>query len=190
MHDQPAPPISGETKLLSVDVESNGLHGPAFAVGAVLIKLDGSIVDEFQARSPIEGELDPWVKENVLPPMEDFAETHKDAKSMRADFWQWYKKAKEQADYVMFDNGYPVEARFFLSCQDDDIDANYWDHPFPVLELASLLIQVGVKPLAVRYKFVSDQLEGPVRQHHPRFDAQVSALTAIKALKLSGRLEY
>lgn len=189
MHEQPAPPITPETKLLSVDVESNGLHGPAFAVGAVLINLKGEVLDEFQARAPIEGELDPWVKENVLPPMADFEETHKDAKSMRADFWQWYKAAKEQTDYTMFDNGYPVEARFFLSCQDDDIDANYWDHPFPVLELASLLVQAGIKPLAVRYKLVSDQLDGPVLQHQPRFDAHVSALAAIKALKLSGRLK-
>lgn len=186
--DQPAPPINRETTMLAVDVESNGLHGKAFAVGAVLMKLDGTIIDEFAARCPIRGETDPWVIKNVLPAMKDFAQTHASAKAMRKAFWEWYKQAKERADYVLFDNGYPVEARFFLDCQDDDIDGRYWDHPFPVLELASLLVQVGIKPLAIRYKLVEDQLGGQNLQHNPRFDSWVSALAAIKALELSGRL--
>lgn len=187
--EQPAPPIDLRTTLLSIDVESNGLHGPAFAVGAVLIRLDGTIVDEFAARSPIRGEVDPWVNKYVIPPMKDFAQTHRSAKAMRTDFWQWYKQAKEKADYMMVDNGYPVEARFMLSCQDENIDERYWDHSFPLLDLASLLIQVGVKPLAVRYKFVEDMVgDEPVLQHNPRYDAWVSALAAIKAFKLSGRL--
>lgn len=190
VHDQPAPPISKETTLLSVDVECNGLHGKAFAVGAVLVKLDGTVIDEFQARCPIEGKVDPWVTKYVLPPLKDFAETHDSSRKMRDAFWEWYKQAKQKTDYVMFDNGYPVEARFFISCQDDDIDERYWDHPFPVLELASLLIQVGIKPLAIRYKLVEDETQGhPMLQHNPRFDSWVSALAAIKALKLSGRLK-
>ncbi|HSX48372.1 MAG TPA: hypothetical protein VLF41_02635 [Candidatus Nanoarchaeia archaeon] len=188
-HDQPAPPITKHTTLLSVDVECNGLHGKAFAVGAVLIDMTGKIIDEFQARCPIEGEVDPWVQKHVIPPLKDFNQTHRDARTMRDAFWQWYKAAKEQADYVMFDNGYPVEDRFFIDCQDDDIDERYWDHPFPVLELASLLIQVGIKPLAVRYRLVEDEIVGqPNLQHNPRFDSWVSALAAIKAFKLSGRL--
>lgn len=186
--DQPAPEITLETKLLSIDVECNGLHGKAFAVGAVVMKLDRTIVDEFGARCPIEGELDPWVRKNVLPVLTEFPETHRTALAMRDDFWEWYRAAKENSDYMMVDNGYPVEARFLISCQDDDIEERYWDHSFPMLDLASIFITIGVKPLAIRYKFVASELgEAQNLQHNPRFDSWVSALAAAKALKIAGR---
>lgn len=188
--DQTAPEVTKDTVLLSMDVESNSLHGTAFAVGAVLMSLDGTIIDEFQARCPIEGEVDKFVKKFVLPPMKDFVETHKTAKQMRSDFWQWFVAAKDKCDYVLFSNGYPVETRFLSVCQDDDIEARFWDHPFPIIDLSSILLQVGVKPLAVRYQFVEDEMKGaPVEQHHPRFDAWVAALAAAKAFRLSGRLK-
>lgn len=183
-------PLTKDTALLSIDVESNGLHGAAFAVGAVLIKADGKILDEFMARCPIEGDVDKWVKDNVLKPMKGFEQTHGDSRSMRDDFWQWYKVAKAKSDYVLVDNGYPVEARFLLNCQDDDLDERYWDHPFPLLDLSSMLLQVGLKPLSVRYQFVTDELNGDeILQHNPRFDAYVSALAAIKVFKMSGQLK-
>jgi hypothetical protein len=186
--DQPAPEITAETKLLSIDVESNGLHGKAFAVGAVVMQLDGTVIEEFSARCPIEGELDLWVKKNVLPVLEEFPETHRTARAMRDDFWEWYKTAKDTADYMMVDNGYPVEARFLISCQDDELEDRYWDHSFPLLDLSSIFITIGVKPLAVRYKFVAEELgDAQNLQHNPRFDAWVSALSAAKALKLAGR---
>ena len=186
--DQPAPPLNRDTVLLSIDVESNGLHGKAFAVGAVLIKCDGTILDEFSARCPIRGEVDPWVQKYVLPPMVNFKSTHRSAKAMRTDFWEWFKSAKQQSDYVLFGNGYPVEARFFLDCQDDNLNERYWDHPFPVLEIGSLLMQVGIKPLAVQFRLVEDELSGQNLQHNPRWDAWVTALVAIKAFELAGRL--
>lgn len=187
--DQPAPPITRNTKILSFDVESNGLHGPAFAVGAVLMDMNGEVLEEFEARCPIHGEVDPWVTKYVLPPMKDFAQTHRNAKAMRSAFWEWFVAAKAKCDYVLMSNGYPVETRFLAQCQDDDIEKRYWDHPFPLLDLSSMLLQVGVKPLAVRYKFIQDKLgNSPILQHHPRFDAHIAVLSAIKALELANRL--
>lgn len=183
-------PITPDTKILCLDVEANGLHGPAFAVGAVLITAAGEVLDEFMARCPIEGPIDKWVKENVLPKVSDLPETHPDASSMRESFWEWFKATKENADYVLLDNGYPVESRFLITCQQDNLDERYWQHPFPLLELSSLLIQVGIKPLAVRYKLVEDQMVGTkVMQHNPRYDAEVSARAAILAFTLSGQLK-
>lgn len=184
-----APEITKKTKLLCLDVESNGLHGEAFAVGAVLIDCTGKILDEYSGRCPLKGEVDEWVQKNVLPVLRDMPEDHKTPKALRKSFWEWYKKAKEESDYVVVNNGYPVETRFLAACQDDDLEARYWDHPFPLLDLSSMLLQVNVKPLAVRHQVVEDELEGQVLQHHPRWDAWVSALVAIKALKLSGRLK-
>ncbi len=187
--DQSVPEITKKTVFLAFDVESNGLHGEAFAVGAILIRADAKILDEFTARCPIKGEVDEWVKDNVLPPLKDMPEDQKTPKQLRSAFWEWYKAAKEKADYVVVKNSYPVETRFLADCQDDDLEGRYWDHPFPLLDLASLLIQVGIKPLAVTYKLVEDKLDDQHLQHHPRWDAWVTALAVIEALKLSGQLK-
>lgn len=51
---------------LVFDVESNGLDGPAFAVGWVVTD-HGKVVKEGFLRCPIEGAVDPWVLDNVIP---------------------------------------------------------------------------------------------------------------------------
>ena len=40
-------------RILAFDVESNGLHGPAFAIGAVLLDADGTELESFYACSPL-----------------------------------------------------------------------------------------------------------------------------------------
>lgn len=187
--DQPAPEITKDTKLLSIDVESNGLHGEAFAVGAVLIQADGKVLDDFLGRCPIEGEVDSWVKKNIIKPLKGVVENYDSSLKMRDAFWEWYRAAKEQADYVLVDNGYPVEARFLLQCQADDLEGRYWDHPYPLLDLSALLLAVGVKPLAVKWQWVEDRVPQGAIRHHPRFDAQVSALAAFKALELAAKTQ-
>lgn len=185
-----APKITESTKILSIDVESNGLHGEAFAVGAILVDCGGKLIDEFSARCPIKGETDEWVVKHVLPSLENFPETHKTAKAMRDAFWDWYVAAKEKSDYVLADNGYPVEDRFLIQCQEDNLEERYWGHPFPLIDLSSILLSIGVKPSIERNQFVGeDQIASTdIQKHNPRWDAWASALALIKALKMSGRL--
>ena len=58
-------------RVLSMDAETNGLWGQAFAIGAILYSEDGSEAARFVGRCPIQGEkVNPWVAENVLPQME------------------------------------------------------------------------------------------------------------------------
>lgn len=183
------PPVTRETIFLSFDIESNGLHGAAFAVGAVLVRADGKLLDEFTGRCAIAGPVDEWVQKNVLPVITDMAEDHGSARSLRDAFWKWYTASKEQADYVLVDNGYPVEMRFLLACQDDDIEERYWGHPFPLIDVASLLLQAGIKPPAVRAKLAADRIRGDkVVRHHPRWDAWVSVQAALWALEATGQL--
>ena len=52
--------------IFSWDVESNGLLGDAFAIGAIVYK-KGEEVKTFLARCPINGAVDEWVENNVLP---------------------------------------------------------------------------------------------------------------------------
>lgn len=53
-------------KIFSFDAETNGLYGKAFSIGAIIME-DGEETSTFVARCPINGEVNPYVAENVLP---------------------------------------------------------------------------------------------------------------------------
>ncbi len=175
--------------FLCFDVESNGLHGQAFAVGAVVVSADGTLVDSFEARCPIEGDVDSWVTENVLPALATLPVTHQNAKSLRQSFWEWYSTHKDTVNYILSENGYPVEARFMIACQEDDLENRYTSHPFPWIDASSLLLQAGIAPLTPREALLAD--EEPSEQfpkHHPTGDALASVHTALKALRMTGHI--
>lgn len=177
------PEITRDTKILSFDLETNNLHGTPFAVGALVIDGYGKVHDSFTARCPIVGNVDSWVKTNVLPAITDMKETHGDYETMRESFWRWYVSAEASCDYVLVSNGYPVEYRFLLDCQEARLEERYWQHPFPILDLTSLLVATGkdsgVGKSQVRKKVRQD---ASFAQHHPFDDAKLAALMAFEAL--------
>ncbi len=182
------PPLAENTKLLCFDLETNGLHGEAFAVGAVVMGVDGKIYDEFTGRCAVIGNVDSWVEQNVLPAIADMPISHASYKDLREDFWKWYLLAEPKSDYVLVSNGYPVEYRFLLKCQEENIEERYWQHPFPILDLASLLLQAGIEPTD-RNKLIGRIIEsGGYSRHHPLHDAKVSALAAYESFRLTGRI--
>ena len=176
------PAITRDTKILSFDLEANNLHGMPFAIGAIVIDGHGIVHDSFTARCPVVGELDPWVKDNVLPAIKDMPETHETYEDIREAFWRWYVPAEASSDYVLVSNGYPVEYRFLIDCQDADLDARYWQHPFPILDLTSILVATGhdsgVQKNQIRKKVRKDS---SFAQHHPFDDAKLAALMAFEA---------
>lgn len=184
------PAIGKQTKLLSFDLESNGLHGKAFAVGAVVMGADGHIYDEFMARARLTEKVDEWVKDNVLPAIADMPITHDNYEGLREAFWGWYLLAEPQADYVLVNNGYPVEYRFLLDCQDANLEERYWQHPFPLLELSSMLIMTehGSGYNKRLLKSTLDEDYGR-KLHHPLEDAKMAVKIAFEALRLSGKLD-
>ena len=175
--------IGKNTKLLSFDLESNGLHGEAFAVGAVVMDYDGNMLSEFSGRTKIMGKVDEWVEQNVLPVMEDMEITHSSYKHLRDNFWSWFVKAQEEADHVVVLNGYPVEFRFLIDCQEDDIESRYWDHPFPLLDLTSILLHAGVDKQKRNKKMQEIMKKNGFSKHHPLHDAKMTAMMAFKAFK-------
>lgn len=183
------PNINKETKLLSFDLETNGLHGDAFAIGAVVMDADGTVYDVFTGRSELNKEVDTWVESNVLPVISDMQVTYENSRDLREAFWQWYLQAEPKADYVLVNNGYPVEYRFLILCQEENLDERYWQHPFPILDLFSLLIQVGHKSVGGKNQLVSEIIKKhKFLPHHPLHDAKIQALAAFEAFKLSGQI--
>lgn len=180
------PPLSDETKILCFDLETNGLHGEAFAVGAVVMDGSGKELDSFTARCEIKGKVDPWVSKNVIPNITNMALTHGSYRDVREAFWRWYVPAEESADYVLVSNGYPVEYRFLLLCQEENLQERYWQHPFPLLDLSSLLIAAGEKPGAGGKLQAEIMRAHKLLRHHPLHDAKLTALTAFAVFRQAG----
>jgi len=181
------PELTEDTKILCFDLETNALHGQTFAIGALIVDASGKIHDEFTARVAIKGEIDDWVTGNVLPVIEDMEITHGTYEAMRESFWRWFVVAQEKSDYVLVSNGYPVEYRFLLDCQDADIEERYWQHPFPIIDLTSMLLLLQ-KTHNIDKKTLSLQVQQNMvyRVHHPLDDAKKAALMAFEAIKVSG----
>lgn len=178
------PPLSRATKILCFDLEANGLHGPVFAAGAVVVDGSGKIFSEFTARCDIKEKTDTWVKENVLPVIADMPVTHKGYKDLRQAFWEWYLLNEPASDYVLVSNGYPVEYRFLIQCQEDDIKERYWQHPFPMLDLASLAVLARADCAELASEIVK---VNHFSRHHPLHDARVTVTVAFKLLLADGR---
>lgn len=166
---------------LVFDVESNGLHGQAFAVGAVLYDIaTGRQYGSTHFRCPIEGDVDPWVGENVLPNLwqpENFA----NGVEMRTAFWNFLQQVKSNCQdtygvelIVMADVAYPVETRFLAACQDDDPD-RAWNGPYPLHDLATWLLAAGYDTDVDRFEMASMK---DFDKHDPMADALASAKCA------------
>ncbi len=169
--------------VLCFDVESNGLHGDAFSVAGVLIDSDHQILSQFVSRCPIIGPVDTWVSENVLGPMKDIAISAPDALTMRNQFWLWYLAAKAQAQIIVAANPYPVEARFLIDCQNDDMPGRGFDHPFPFYDLSSMLYTMGYTTPSKRRAYVEKAVRGLSGDpHNPLWDAKATAMAAMQAI--------
>lgn len=182
------PALTSATKLLCFDLESNGLHGEVFVVGAVIMDAQGNIHDEFTGRAKLHGAVDPWVEKNVIPAVKDVPVTYMTYKALRDAFWNWFVKAQGVSDYVLVSNGYPVEYRFLIQCQEDDLEERYWQHPFPILDLSSIMLMLG-PALATKNKIVASVVKnGKFARHHPLNDAKISALAAFEVFNITKRI--
>lgn len=167
--------------MISFDAESNGLHGRAFAVGAVLV-IHGAVVEEFFARCPIDEPVDPWVAEHVIPALRDAGVTHDSARAMRDAFWSWLTSHKQGA-IIACDCGWPVEAGLLSACVADD-PTRAFEGPYPLHEVATLPLAAGMDPLASYAEtLLSPSERAAHRAHHPVDDARLSARCALEALR-------
>ncbi len=176
--------------ILSLDCESNGLHGEAFAVGAVLF-IDGRVSEIFYARCPIVGEIDPWVEDNVIPALLLRPSTAPTHRAMRRAFWGWWRSvvAHYPGVLVVADVGCPVEAGFLAACVADAPDERAWNGPLPLHEVSTLLLARGhdcdrnrATLCSVLYAVSLKRIESLGQRHDPVTDALVSGLCALKLL--------
>jgi hypothetical protein len=166
-------------KVFVFDVESDGLDGVGFAVGAIVIE-NGRLIDRFEGR--VECEIKShWVKENVLPYIEDM-EVYPSMMELRDAFWKFWLKHKDGA--LMFaDCCVPVESNFLAACKADAPQEREWQGPYPLHDVASVLLAKGLDPHLDRLAFaVGEDDTHPFRQHNPCDDAEISAIVLCKVM--------
>ena len=160
---------------LVFDVESTDLHGEGFAYGYVVINSEGEELESGIGVADVPV-TNPWVITNVLPALPP--PTHDDLRSLRDSFWAVWDRWLDKGAVMVADCSFPVETRFLAACVDDAPMARNWYGPYPLHDVATARLAVGLDPLATEARR-GDEL--PV--HNPLADARQSARLWLEAFR-------
>jgi hypothetical protein len=121
-------------KYFSFDAETNGLRGQAFAIAAVIRDQEGNLT-EWLGRCPIEGTVNQWVAENVIPEMEGIPVNYNNYSELLKGFIDFYKS--NPADEYVVHMGDPVEAKLFADAYNMGIMGEF-DGPYRRRDISAL----------------------------------------------------
>lgn len=155
------------------DVESIGLHGEGFAFGAVVVDETGKELFSRLCHCPpgaAEGMAvnRDWVRQNC-PPINDGMKCD-GPEIVRDEFWSMWIHWKAQGAILVSDCGWPVEANFLERCVKSDIANREWSGPYPLHDLASVMLAHGMNPLDKH-----PRRDNELPEHNPLCDARQSA---------------
>lgn len=170
-------------RYISIDAETNGLRGKAFSIAGVAIENNVEI-SRFVGRCPIDGKVNQWVTENVLPEMEDIKENYSSYESLlkafmlwHGEFQQWNSWDNKEGFQTMWHMGHIVEVQLFSDAFDMGIIGEF-DSPYCPIELASILQRRGLQIDSVDEYIKDKNLEKPEcvgGTHNPLYDALVAS---------------
>lgn len=161
-----------------IDVESIGLHGEPYAVGYVAIDESGNeLLAKRLSIFPHQAHGDEddreWVEQNIPPiPL-----SHESMEDMLDEFWRDWIAWKEQGALMFAECGWPVEAKFLAMCAGRNWPTNKWQGPYPLHDIASIMLAAGMDPMATY-----ERTESELPKHDPLADARQSARLLSMAL--------
>lgn len=180
--------------IISIDVESNGLYGQPFCVGAIEMDWGGRVIGEYAGRCPIDEVEDDWVKENVLPQITDIEEKNQSLEDLGGLFRGWLARAVESSwrkgvkPIILVDVGFPADQSFlygvFRSIRHKSPGIVKELSPYPLYDLASILAGAGLDPDLNRADFSRELKPSRMAAHHPLNDAELSALCLILTIRI------
>lgn len=169
--------MSEAKHYLVIDVESMGLYGEGFSVAGVVINEKGLELEDFHFSCPTiyldaSEEDTNWVNDNT--PL--FETTHRSPKGIRTAFWDKWMTIKDYYPNTTMwaDCSFPVETNFLSSCVKDNPERK-WEGPYPLHDIATLLLVKDIDPLQ---NF--DRLNRELPKHNPLCDARQSARILIE----------
>ena len=165
-------------KFMVFDVESIGLHGEGFAVAWVVVDRGGERLDEGclacdTAQCDGTEESRAWVGEHVPA----LTVTSPTKQHLRNTFWHHWRYWADKGAVLVADCAWPVEANFMSACVRLNHAEREWGGPYPLHDLASVLLALGSDALAV-----TDRRPDELPAHHPLMDARQSARQLVEAL--------
>lgn len=161
---------------LSFDAETNGLWGEAFSIGAIVTNEKGELIDSFIGRCPINGEVDSFVKENVLPKLEGVEVNYSSYDEMLIDFIKFYM-AYKQDKTVLVHMGLPVEAKILLDAHKKGFIGD-WDAPYPLVDI-SAIPEIGTSPDSYNSDNGIEIPECEGETHNPLYDSWSALLSYV-----------
>lgn len=160
---------------MSIDAETNGLWGHPFAIAAIVYDEYGNDFARFVGRLSDDKVTNQWVKENVLPTLQNLPVTHDtDHFGLLSDFANFYMKYKDNCNIICH-MGYIVEAWLFRILNTTGIISD-WDAPYPLYDISSILLFKGedatsVDKYAEKYGL---KITDYGSTHNPLYDCEVT----------------
>ena len=173
--------------LIVIDVESNGLYGQPFCVGAVHMDCGGRVLSRFLWRCGLDQVEDEYVLEHVMPAIQHIKEMDNLA-DMEKAFIEWYATVlRDNRAHTIVDVGFPVDGGFLyrLGSRNDN-HGELWRSlaPYPLYDLSSILAGLGVDPDVSREEFAAPLIGVAVgTKHNPAWDAELTGLCVIRAMR-------
>lgn len=161
--------------ILSLDAETDGLWGKAFAIAAVAFDENGKELATFCMRSNDEPQNE-WVCENVIPTLEcEDIECAGDHLALLRQFAEFYNQMREQYNVTaLWHMGHVVEAYLFRELVSNGLIGE-WDAPYTPIEVAEHLRVRGFAPDSVDSYAREHNLELPSGStHNPLYDCVVA----------------
>jgi hypothetical protein len=175
--------------IMVFDVESNGLYGEGFAVGAVVSDCKGNILDKLELKSA-EGEQNVtsnWVKENVLPHLGNMPVVQTNIE-LREAFYKFYMKHKDTC-VIYSDVNYPVETNFLTAVVNDNLSEREFIMPCPLMDIANVnnidIDRIKFYEKKNAFYIAQSPATRKLRKHNPLDDAIASL-----CLKLDKKIYY
>lgn len=180
--------LNKNTVLLSLDVEAGFLYEPAFSYGYVLGTIDGTVIEEDYVFSELDAiaieyveESDKhfkWLSDNVLSVTGHYTTDKYYISELFASKWIKYKDTYGDNLIMLADVPFPCESSFLFDLMVSNLNGyldyadrtEFYDNqfkysPYPILDLASILISNG---LPTTFERLPNEL--PI--HHPLNDAR------------------
>lgn len=159
-------------RVISIDAECNGLAGRAFAVALTLSDPSGEL-EHTVFRCPIgEATTDSWVAANVLPAIADVPENLHQYPFLLAEVGLTIERWGGREVPLIAHVAWPVEARLLLDVYSGQ---RVWEGPYPLIDVASVLLAKGHDPLTVDGYLSTAGIALPDGSpHHPLYDARAA----------------
>jgi len=166
--------------VFSFDVETDGLWGSVFAIGAVVLNSRGEKQCEFGGKLKNFAPKNEWVQKNVMPRLNGF--DFEDYNQLLLNFSKFYLKWHKEGVIFVVHMGYICESLLLREMKEKGYIGE-WDAPYPLYDVSGYLDAIGEDPTSVdKYaKKLGISCEGET--HNPVYDAWMTGKIFIRTRK-------